>query len=80
MVDELRPDRLVPNLIAGLIVGILVITFSISLASLVFAGELSSFAPIGIVLTLFGTMIIGIVVTLFSSFLGNLERFFFVHT
>ncbi len=68
LVDELRPDRLFPNLIAGLIVGILVITFSISLASLVFAGELSSFAPIGIVLTLFGTMIIGIVVTLFSSF------------
>ena len=68
LINELRPDRLLPNLIAGLVVGILVIIFSISLASLVFAGELSSFTPIGIALTLFGAMVIGIVVTLFSSF------------
>jgi len=65
---ELRPERLIPNLVAGLIVGILVLLFSISLASLVFAGGLSEFAPVGIVLTVLGAMIVGFVVTVFSSF------------
>lgn len=68
IIEELRPDRLIPNLIAGMIVGIIIIIFSISLASLVFSGELINFAPTGIVMTLLSTMIIGIVVTFFSSF------------
>lgn len=72
MVHEFRPRRLLPSLTAGLVVGILVVVFSISLASLVFAGNLSGFASIGIVLTLFGAMIMGIVVTLFSSFSGTI--------
>jgi SulP family sulfate permease len=72
MIHELQPRQLLPNLIAGLIIGVIVIIFSISLVSLVFAGNLSSFVPNGIALTLFGAMIIGIAVTLFSSFSGTI--------
>lgn len=72
LVNVCRPRDLLPNLMAGLIIGVLVIIFSVSLASLVFAGPLAPFMPFGIVLTLFGAMLIGLVITLFSSFSGTI--------
>jgi SulP family sulfate permease len=67
MAHAFHPERLLTNLSAVLIVGIDALIFSISLASLIFAGELSPFASAGIVLTLLGTMIIGFTVAVFSS-------------
>jgi len=67
LVKELQPERLFPNLTAGLIIGVVGIIISISFASLVFTGEISAFTSNGIVLVIFGAMLMGIVVSLFSS-------------
>lgn len=72
LINEVSPRDLLSNLIVGLIIGALVIIFSASLASLIFAGPLATFAPLGVGLTLLGAMLIGLVITLFSSFSGTI--------
>lgn len=67
---ELEPKRLVPNLIAGTIVGFLAVVLSISLAVLIYGGELSEHLVDGIGLALLSTAIICTVVALFGSLPG----------
>ncbi|MBN1179187.1 MAG: SLC26A/SulP transporter family protein [Anaerolineae bacterium] len=64
-------DRLFPSLAAGLVSGILIIVLDISLAALLFSGEMSGRVSQGIGLTLFGSMVIGTVVALTSSYAGS---------
>jgi CRP-like cAMP-binding protein len=68
--QEFHLNRLLPSLTAGIIVGIIVILVEISLAALIFSGELSRYVSSGIGFILLGTFVIGIVVALTSSFPG----------
>lgn len=61
---------LVPGITAGVVVGIIVVTLSISLASFIFSGELSPFVPRGIGLLLFSGLAMGLVVAALSSLPG----------
>jgi SulP family sulfate permease len=63
-------QTLVRGITAGLVVGVIVVTVSISLATLIFAGDLASFIPRGIGLFLFGSMVMGIVIAILSSLPG----------
>jgi SulP family sulfate permease len=65
--QELDPRRLLPSLTAGTIGAVVTISTVISLAALIFSGELSPFLPAGIGLMLFGAFVIGLVVALASS-------------
>jgi SulP family sulfate permease len=68
---ELHPDRLFPSLIAGLVSGTIMILVEISLAALIFSGDLSAFVSNGIGITLFSSCVVGVVVALTSSFRGT---------
>ena len=58
------------NLLAGLVVGIVVVIVALSFAALVFSGELARFVPQGIGLALYTSVVVGLVVALGSSFPG----------
>jgi SulP family sulfate permease len=65
---QLQDVRVLPGLFAGAMSGIIVIIFSISLAALIFRGDLAGHLPAGIGIALASAAIIGIVSTLGSSF------------
>ena len=65
--DMTDPARLIPALSSGFVVGLLIIVVQLSLASLIFSGPLSTFAPMAAGLTLFGGFIMCLVVALGSS-------------
>lgn len=67
---ELR--NFVPALTTGLITGITAVFFQISLAALIFSGDLAAFVADGIGLILFGGMMIGLVVTFLGSMPGTI--------
>lgn len=69
--DQFEPRLLLPSLIAGLIAAIITISLVISLAALIFSGDLSQFLGGGIGLMLFGAFIMGIVISLTSSLPGT---------
>jgi SulP family sulfate permease len=73
LAKEFHPRQLLPSLTAGSVAGIVVIVFEISLAALVFSGDLSGYVSNGIGLMLFGALAIGIVVSLTSSFPGMIS-------
>jgi sulfate permease, SulP family len=58
---------LIPGFSAGLVIGILVISFNISFAAVLFPGDLSEFVARGIGLMLLGAMFYGIIGSLFSG-------------
>ncbi len=64
---ELSPDQLLPSLTAGLLGGATEVFFAISLAVLVFSGDLSGHLTYGIGAALFTGMVTIAVVALFSS-------------
>ena len=64
---EFFSGQLIPNLTAGLLIGVMEVFFCTSLATLIFSGRLSPFVADGIGLVLFGGMVIGLVVTFLSS-------------
>jgi SulP family sulfate permease len=68
--QEFQPANLLPSLTAGLIATIVTISTEISLAALIFSGNLSRFLPGGIGLMLFGAFVMGIVVSLTTSLPG----------
>jgi SulP family sulfate permease len=70
MKQEFRPQLLLPSLTAGLIATIVTISLEISLAALIFSGDLSQFLAGGIGLMLFGAFAIGVVVALTTSLPG----------
>ncbi|MEM6836914.1 MAG: SulP family inorganic anion transporter [Cyanobacteria bacterium P01_C01_bin.120] len=58
---------LIPNITAGLITGLLTLTYSMSYAALIFSGDLSSYLDVGIGSALIGTVFLGLIVALGSS-------------
>lgn len=69
---EFQPKVLLPSLTAGLIAAIVTISMEISLAALIFSGDLSQFLPGGIGLMLFGAFVIGMIVALTTSLPGTI--------
>lgn len=63
----LRPQVLIPNVTAGLIAGLLTLTYSVSYAALIFSGDLAPYLSIGISSALVGAVVLGIIVALGSS-------------
>lgn len=62
-----QPSVLLPSLTAGLINAVILVSMEISLAVLIFSGDLSLFAPRGIGNILVGTALVTIVIALTSS-------------
>jgi sulfate permease, SulP family len=60
--------RILPGLVAGAISGTLIVTFGISLAALIFTGDLAHYVPAGIGVLLFSSFLIGGIVALRSSY------------
>ena len=67
---EFQLKHLFPSVVAGLISGILSVIIEISLAALIFSGNLARFVSYGIGITLFSSFVIGVVVALSSSLRG----------
>lgn len=65
---ELAPDRLLPGLVAGLIVSVLVVMLAVSVAALIFDGDLAPYLLGGLASILIGV----IVLNLAAAFLGAL--------
>lgn len=63
-----QPRRIVPNLLAGLITGLMVLISSISYAALVFSGPLTPFLSFGITCSLICALLASMVVAVGSSF------------
>src|SRR5512138_991777 len=68
--NQFRPTILLPSLTAGLIAASITISLEISLAALIFSGDLREFLAGGIGLMLFGAFVIGIAVALITSLPG----------
>jgi sulfate permease, SulP family len=68
--NDLKPELLFPSITAGLIAGIVTISLEISLAALIFSGDLAQFLAGGIGLMLFGAFAVGITVALTTSLPG----------
>ncbi len=67
---EFQPNLLLPSITAGLIAAIVTISMEISLAALIFSGNLDQFLAGGIGLMLVGAFLIGIIVALTTSLPG----------
>lgn len=63
--------RLLRDVVAGAVVGALMVVTSVSMAALVFTGELEAFRGNGIGLALIATALTGVVVTLLTSLRGT---------
>lgn len=63
--------QIVTSITAGLVVGLIIMVLSISLATLVFSGEMSSYVPRGIGLFLFGGFTLALILFIFGSFPGT---------
>lgn len=70
LTHELQPAQLVPTLTAGLITGVLLVIYALSMAALIFTGPLVEFVPIGIGLTLFTAIVVAVIVALTNSMPG----------
>ena len=73
LADEVKPQRLVPNVVVGGVVGLLELVFAVALSALVFSGKLSGFAAQGLGLALLGTAVSCLCAALFSSLPGTLS-------
>jgi len=71
---EFSPRSLIPNILAGIIIGTLTVIVEISFGALIFSGPLSAYVFNGIGCTLFGAFVISAVVALTSSFPGTIAR------
>lgn len=61
LLGDFRVSRLPMTLGIGLVSGVILVTLTISLAALVFRGELSQHLPTGVGMALYGTLTIGII-------------------
>lgn len=71
MFRSLNQEQLLPTVTSGIVIGMLEVVISISLAALIFSGELVSFVGNGVGLALFSAISGGIMVSLFSSLSGT---------
>jgi len=66
----LAPNVLLPSVIAGVVAGVLAITFMFSYSAVIFTDELSSFVPRATGNMLFGAVVISLVVAIFGALRG----------
>ena len=67
---DLRSEKLVPALSCGMVTGVQLLVFSVSMAAVIFTGPLTPFLAGGVGLVLFGYCAIGTLVALSSEFRG----------
>ena len=70
ILKEFQPGLLLPSLTVGLVFGFLEVIFAISLAALIFSGNLSEYVFTGIGLALFSIVVVNIVIAFRSSLSG----------
>ena len=63
--------QLIMSITAGLVAGLIVIVFCISLGALIFSGEMSSYVSRGIGLFLFGGFVMSVLLSIFGTFPGT---------
>lgn len=63
--------QLITGITAGLVAGLIVIVFCISLATLIFSGEMSAYVSRGIGLFLFGGFVMSVVLSIFGTLPGT---------
>lgn len=68
LLGALARSRLLASVVAGMVSGVLVVTFDVSLAAMIFTGDLRGRLPLGIGLFLVSSVIVGAFVALRSSF------------
>jgi len=66
----LDPATLLASVIAGLVAGVLAVTFMFSYSAVIFTGELADYVPRATGQMLFGAVVIALIVGLFSQFRG----------
>jgi SulP family sulfate permease len=64
--DEFQPQRLLPSLTAGVLIGFSEVMIALSLGSLIFSGELAGYLPYGIGMALVTTAVVLISTSLLS--------------
>ncbi|MGJ3245205.1 MAG: SulP family inorganic anion transporter [Elainellaceae cyanobacterium] len=69
-----RIGQIIPDTIAGIVTGIISVLTTISLAAMVFSGDLAPFIAVGIGITLFSNIVIRTIVSLTSSFPGVISN------
>jgi SulP family sulfate permease len=67
---SIQRRRLLPNLAAGLVIGILEVTEVTAFAALIFSGDLAAYVPRGIGLMLTGSVVVVVMTALFCSLPG----------
>ncbi|MCU0567712.1 MAG: SulP family inorganic anion transporter [Oculatellaceae cyanobacterium Prado106] len=68
--QELQPSRLIPTITSGLITGVLLVIYSISMAALIFSGKLATSVSLGIGFTLITAIVTAVIVALTNSLPG----------
>src|SRR5210317_2387474 len=68
--ENLRGAVVVPSITAGLVAGVLTVTFMFSYSAVIFTGELSGYVPRATGQLLFGGVVIALVIGLFSELRG----------
>ncbi len=68
---QLDNQQLVTSITAGLVAGLIVIVFCISLAALIFSGEMSDYVSRGIGLFLFGGFVMSVLLSIVGTFPGT---------
>ncbi|MBD2206460.1 SLC26A/SulP transporter family protein [Calothrix sp. FACHB-1219] len=68
--QELQPDKLLPNITAGLVNGTIGVIIATSFAALMFSGNLAPYIGVGIGTILFSTIVLRGVTAIFSSLPG----------
>jgi SulP family sulfate permease len=68
---KVDPRQLVTNITAGLVIGLIVVVLSVSLATLVFSGEMSVFISRGIGIFVFSGLIMLVTAAIFGSLPGT---------
>ncbi len=63
---------LLPNLVAGVVLGALEISIIVSCTAMIFSGQISGYLPQGVGIILFGTLILSLVVAALSSFVPSI--------
>ena len=67
-----QPRILLPNLVSGLFLGALNITMAISLAALIFSGDIVNHLPAGVGVVLIAYFLTGLIIAIGSSLPGVL--------
>ncbi len=66
----LNPATLLASVIAGLVAGVLAVTFMFSYSAVIFTGDLADYVPRATGQMLFGAVVIALIIGLFSQFRG----------